>query len=314
MSLMASGLFLLFLSGSAFAHEGAGAAAPADGGWSFDPWLVIPLCIAAILFAIGTRSLWRHAGPGRGIAYWQVACFFVAWLMLTIALISPFHQLAERLLTAHMIEHEMIMAVAAPLVILSRPLVAFIWATPIGVRRWCGSLVGLRPVVAVLAVVADASAATALHIGTVFAWHAPRLFDAAIEVPALHKLQHVSFLATALLFWWAVLRLPSRQHGSAALHLFAIMMAMSLLGALLTLAPHAVYAAYSSPRLGFTALQDQQLAGLMMWIPGCAVYAVATLALLASWIRSSGRALRASHYQAAGPIEARPNFGKRSMA
>jgi putative membrane protein len=116
----------------------------------------------------------------------------------------------------------------------------------------------------------------------------PTLFDAAIDVPAVHKLQHVSFLVTSLLFWWAILRLPSRKHGLAALHLFLTMMAISLLGALLTLSPRLWYSAYSSPPLGFTSVEDQQIAGLVMWIPGCAVYAIAGIYFMATWISLTG--------------------------
>jgi putative membrane protein len=85
------------------------------------------------------------------------------------------------------------------------------------------------------------------------------------------------------------LNLPKRQLGVGAAHLFATMMAMSLLGALLTLTPRLWYPSYSAPPLGFTPLEDQQLAGLVMWIPGCSVYAIAALVFLAVWIAASGR-------------------------
>jgi putative membrane protein len=91
-----------------------------------------------------------------------------------------------------------------------------------------------------------------------------------------------------LLFWWTLLNLPKRQLGLGAAHLFATMMATSLLGALLTLTPRLWYPSYSSPPFGFTPLEDHQLAGLVMWIPGCSVYAIAALVFLAIWIASSG--------------------------
>jgi cytochrome c oxidase assembly factor CtaG len=128
-----------------------------------------------------------------------------------------------------------------------------------------------------------------IHVVTIFAWHTPSLFEAAISNPFLHKLQHATFLVTALLFWWAILNLPKRQFGVGAAHLFATMMAMSLLGGLLTLTPRLWYPSYSAPPLDFTPLEDQQLAGLVMWIPGCSVYAIAALVFLGVWIAASGR-------------------------
>ena len=285
--IVAALLYLLMIR-RGFAHEESNVVASSDG-WIFDPWLVVPLYFVAISFLIGTWRLWGRAGIGRGILQWQAACFWAGWFLLALALMSPLHAIAERMLTAHMIEHELIMAFAAPLIVLSRPLVAFVWSVPIVVRRWLGTIARLSPVVSVWLLLTEASFATALHVATVFAWHMPVLFEAALTYPALHKLQHVSFLATALLYWWAVLSLPRHKHGVAALHLFVTMMAISLLGALLTLSPHQWYSAYSSPPFGFTPLEDQQLAGLVMWIPGCAVYAIAALCFMATWISSSGR-------------------------
>ena len=191
------------------------------------------------------------------------------------------------MLTAHMVEHELLMVAAAPLLVLSRPLTAFLWALPIEARRWLGTLVTAPSIATVWAILTTASLAT-IHVVTVFAWHTPLLFEAAISNPLLHKLQHATFLVTALLFWWAILNLPKRQFGAAAAHLFATMMAMSLLGALLTLTPRLWYPSYSAPPFGLTPLADQQLAGLVMWIPGCSIYAIAALVFLAVWIASSG--------------------------
>jgi putative membrane protein len=285
---MAALFLYVLMTSRGFAHEGSGVTLP-NGGWSLDPWLVVPLYVVAISFFIGTLRLWRRAGLGRGILQWQAACFWTGWSGLALALMSPLHVIAERMLTAHMIEHELIMAVAAPLLLLSRPLVAFVWAIPMIARRWLGTVAGLSPIVSVWLLLTDAAFATPLHVGTVLAWHMPVLFESAITYPALHKLQHMSFLTTALLYWWAVLSLPRRNHGVAALHLFATMMAISLLGALLTLSPHLWYSTYSSPPFGFTPLEDQQLAGLLMWIPGCAVYAIAALCFMATWIGSRER-------------------------
>lgn len=97
----------------------------AEPGWSFDPWVVIPLLTSGLLYAVGTSRLWRRAGIGRGIPAWQAISYFAGWLCLAGALVSPLHALGEHLFTAHMVEHEIIMACAAPLLALSRPVGRF---------------------------------------------------------------------------------------------------------------------------------------------------------------------------------------------
>jgi cytochrome c oxidase assembly factor CtaG len=116
----------------------------------------------------------------------------------------------------------------------------------------------------------------------------PPLFDAAVTNVGLHRLQHVSFLATGLLFWWALLR--RRHAGVATAHLFATMLHTSILGAIVALAPHVLYRLQTERAVdwGMTPLQDQQLAGLIMWIPAGLVYAAAALLFFAVWVKRSG--------------------------
>jgi cytochrome c oxidase assembly factor CtaG len=130
--------------------------------------------------------------------------------------------------------------------------------------------------------------ATLLHGIAIWAWHAPILFDAAVTNVVLHRLQHLSFLLTAIVFWWSVLR--NDNAGLAAWHLFVTMLHTSILGALMALAPHVLYQAQTatSSAWGLTPLEDQQLAGIIMWVPAGTIYAGAALALLTIWIRQSG--------------------------
>jgi cytochrome c oxidase assembly factor CtaG len=127
--------------------------------------------------------------------------------------------------------------------------------------------------------------ATIGHGAAIWLWHAPALFDAAVENVTLHRLQHVSFFVTALFFWQAMLRRSAR--GAAFGHVFLTMLHTSLLGALIALAPHVLYRVQTaqSAAWGLTPLEDQQLAGLVMWAPAGAIYAGAALALAALWIR-----------------------------
>ena len=129
-------LSLCVLPGVANAH-GDGEAA-----WTFDLPMTVPLLLSGGLYALGTVRLWHRAGLGRGIRFWQAACYAAGWLCLAGALVSPLHWLGEHLFTAHMVEHEIIMACAAPLIALSRPVGALLWSLPSPMRLRLGRLRG----------------------------------------------------------------------------------------------------------------------------------------------------------------------------
>jgi cytochrome c oxidase assembly factor CtaG len=257
--------------------------------WEFDPIVVIPLLVTAVLYSVGLARLWRRAGTGRGVSYVHAALFATGWLTLGGALISPLHEYGEHLFLAHMVEHELLMAVAAPLLALSRPLGTFLHAFP---RAWRLALMvwaRRRPIQATWSWLTAPIVATILHGLTIWIWHAPMLLNATLESGLMHRLQHASFLVTALFFWWAIIRLPALEYGVGAAHVFATMMHTSLLGALLTLAPRIFYARQTrdAPFFGWTPLQDQQLAGLFMWAPGGAIYLIAALWLVSQWLRAT---------------------------
>lgn len=263
-------------------------------GWEWDGWVVVPLGLCATLYLTGAVSLWRRAGLGRGVAPWQAAAFAGGWLALVAALVSPLHEMGEHLFTAHMVEHELLMAVAAPLLAVSRPLGTFLRALPRGVRLALIRRAGTPPVRLCWRKLMHPFVATVLHAVAIWIWHVPAFLDATLVHENLHRLQHLSFLGTALIFWWAILRLPRRDYGVGALHVFATMLHTSLLGALLTLAPRVFYPLQTAdaPLFGLTPLEDQQLAGLFMWVPGGALYLAAGLALAGLWLNSAKGASR----------------------
>jgi cytochrome c oxidase assembly factor CtaG len=135
------------------------------------------------------------------------------------------------------------------------------------------------------------STATAIHGVAIWGWHMPLLFDAAVTNEPMHRLQHISFFATAIVFWWAVLW--KSDYGAAAWSLFLTMIHTSILGALMALAPHVLYVAQTRTSMawGLTPLEDQQLAGIIMWVPAGTIYAAAAMTMLALWIRGSSERL-----------------------
>jgi cytochrome c oxidase assembly factor CtaG len=220
---------------------------------------------------------------------WEAAAFAGGWLGLFVALVSPLHRLGGVLFSAHMAQHELLMAIAAPLLVLGRPLVAFLWAIPISWRRAAGAWAGIPPVNVTWAFLTLPLVAWTLHAIAIWLWHAPALYQATLNSEAFHTLQHVSFLGTALLFWWALLQTREGRLGrpTAMLYLFTTSVHTSLLGALLAFSSALWYPLYGSSTMawGLTPLEDQQLAGLIMWVPAGLAYLVATLAIAASWLK-----------------------------
>lgn len=291
-ALTAGTWLVLAQSAPALAHGDAPHAAAL--GWTLDPWMLVPLAVAGMLYGAGAVVLWRRRGAGRSRQSWRAACYAGGWLALAGALASPLHALGEQLFTAHMIEHEVVMAAAAPLLVLARPGGTLLWALPRSLRHSIGR--ALRGPIARAAWrwLTRPLTATALHGVAIWAWHAPALFDAALADVSLHRLQHLSFLITALLFWWSLVRRAG--HGAGVWHLFATMIHTSVLGALIALAPRVLYGAQTlqAPAWGLTPLEDQQLAGIVMWVPAGTVYAGAALAFAALWISRSSRGWRAA--------------------
>lgn len=285
-------------SQAAFAHHIAGhteALRPPD-------WSVAALLLLSVWFYLkGVRRLWRAASPGRGVSRGEAACFIAGWLVLVAALMPPVHTLGEMLFSVHMVEHELLMAVAAPLLVLGRPIIAFLWAMPQTGRRGLGSLSRARPVRCVWLFAASPFVAWTIHAIALWIWHLPALFEAALASDLVHSLQHFCFLGAALLYWTSLLRCrhDGGSRGAAVMSLFATTLHSSILGALMTLGKLAWYPAYSgrSAAWGLTAIEDQQLAGLVMWVPGGIVYLGAALALAATWLRESET--RARRWEAA---------------
>jgi cytochrome c oxidase assembly factor CtaG len=187
------------------------------------------------------------------------------------------------------------MAISAPLLVLANPVGPLLWSLPHRLRILVGRAMRSSAVKAAWNWITDGSRATVIHGVAIWVWHAPVLFDAAVTDVAVHRLQHLSFFLSAVLFWWSVFR--RSEAGAAAWHVFITMLHTSVLGALMALAPRVLYGAQTATAAGWglTPLEDQQLAGLIMWVPAGTIYAGATLALMALWIKSSGGRTRQAH-------------------
>jgi cytochrome c oxidase assembly factor CtaG len=254
--------------------------------WSFEPLVIISLTITALLFIIGLYRLKR-----RSIRTWEALCFAGGWLALFVALVSPVHAWGQVLFSAHMSQHEILMLVAAPLLVLGRPLIAFLWALPLSWSRSLGNLSKITWINRLWRALTIPLVAWLIHAIALWVWHIPALFDATLHSEAIHTLQHLSFLLSALLFWWALIhgRHGAMGYGAAVLYVFTTSVHSGALGALITIAGSVWYPSYAplTASWGLTPLEDQQLGGLIMWIPAGLVYVIAGLALFAGWLREA---------------------------
>ena len=256
---------------------------------------VSSLVLLLIVYGAGLARLWRSAGYGRGIRRSEAWAFAGGWTAMAVALSPPMDELSEVWLFGHMVQHELLMVVAAPLVAAGAPVIALLWAVPGGFRRRALESLRRPPMTMAWTVLTAPAAVFLLHGIAIWVWHLPALYDYAVDHEAVHALQHLSFFGTAALFWWGIAhgRYGCHGYGAAVVYVFATALHGSVLGALLTFSPRVWYAPYMTAKpSGLTPLEDQQLAGLMMWVPAGVVLAGLGLWLFAAWLRESDRRTR----------------------
>lgn len=275
------------------AHVGA-PVAPHDvlRAWTFEPLVVASLVLAGWLYARGVGILWHGEAGRRALPPWRAWCFVAAMFTLVLALISPLDALAETLFGAHMAQHLLLVFVAAPLLVLSRPLLTTSMALPPTLRRrvaWArGTVIPPRRNNALWACFA-----ILVHSGTFWAWHLPILYEAALGNWIVHGIEHATLLGGGLLFWWVIADVRGRYADAAGvLAVFFGALQSGGLAALMTFGHHAWYPAHllGAQVWGLTPLEDQQLAGGLMWFPGGLAYVIGGAVLFARWIRQDERA------------------------
>ena len=276
---------LAALAAPAFAHGGH----EHGVGWTLDPWLIVPLGLALLIYCAGwLRLSSRAATPVRP------ARFLGGWTVLTLSLVSPLHEAGEQSFTMHMIEHELIMLVATLLLASSNAGGVLAWGLPQPLRTILGGS-WKSPLQALWRRLTEPVTATAIQAVVMWAWHAPILFDRALESFAWHVFQHACFFVSSLLFWWAMLHPRGRGagYGVSAACLFVTSLIGGALGALMSFSSspwYSDYAAMGMTGIGLDPTADQQLAGLVMWIPGGLVHGVAALVFFYRWLKSAEEA------------------------
>jgi putative membrane protein len=271
------------------AHDVEGQYTAADAlSWGAEPWVLFLLALALLLYVLGLRRLWPRSRQSRAPLARQAAWFGAGWVALALALASPLDSAGSFSFAAHMVQHEFLMIVAAPLLVLGRPLGIWVWSLPSSWRRRSGAATRNPAVSAAWDALTRPLNAWLLHFAALWMWHVPATFQAGLASNGVHALQHASFLFSALLFWWAVLGRQggTQGRGAAIVYLFTTMMHTGALGAMFTMSESIWYPYYGSKAqaFGLSALEDQQLGGLIMWIPGGLAYVAAGLVLCARWL------------------------------
>jgi putative membrane protein len=277
---------LLLLARSAYAHEGEVHAA--------DVWnaiTAVSLLVIGAMYAIGVRKIWR-----RTIRIWQVAAFYAGLASAAIALLSSLDRLSDVLFSAHMAQHEILMLISAPLMVLGRPFIACLWALPERARATVAAATRSRPVDATWNAISGPVFVLILHAVVLWMWHIPTMFEAALHNETVHVIQHLGFFMTAALFWWALIhgRYGRVGYGVGVMYVFATAMHTQILGALLTFGTRVWYPTHASRTAasGVNPIADQQLAGIVMWIPFGVIFVIVGLALFAAWLGEAERRMR----------------------
>ena len=253
----------------------------------WDQAVLAGLAISGTLYWIGVRELRRRrAGPSRI----ERAAFGVGWLALVVSILPWFDVAALDLFSAHMAQHELMMLVGAPLIVAGRPMATCLWALPETWRRRVALPLQRSRIAGIVRIMAAPITAWTLHGLVVWIWHAPGLYELAVRSEPVHTLQHAMFVSTSVLFWWGLIygRYGRAGYGAAVFYVFTTAIHTGILGALLTFAPSPLYGVYATPG-HHDPLGDQQLAGLVMWIPAGLLLTMMGVGLFAAWLGESER-------------------------
>jgi putative membrane protein len=227
--------------------------------WSVHPSTVIGLLVLAAIYIIRAAQ----AGPDQSLSGTRKLSFFASLFVIFAALNGPIHDLSDNyLFSGHMVQHLLLTLVAPPLLVSG---------TTGAMLRPALDVRGVGPTARVLT---RPAICFAVFNVTLAAWHIPALYNAALANHAIHIVEHLTFIATAVLMWWPLLsplpELPRAPYPGQMLYCFLMAIPMTIVAIYIAMADSLLYPAYASaPRLwGITPMEDQQYGGLIMWIPG----------------------------------------------
>jgi cytochrome c oxidase assembly factor CtaG len=268
------------------------------GPWEWRLEILAVLIPLGILYTLGWRRV-RRQSLQRRLATWpRLAAYLGGLFILALSLLSPVGWLGGQLFFMHMIQHMLTMMVAAPLLWLGEPFPFMLWALPVGARCQVASLFTRNSRVrSLLTAVNRPGVAWLLFLTIYLGWHDSTAYDTALSIPWVHDLQHITFFLAAMLFWWPIIGSAPHLHRSfpgwaKVAYLVGAVPPNMLVGITIAFSSKMLYSYYTTvPRIwGFTALQDQQLAGAIMWIQGSEMLIMVALVILFRMFRDKGSA------------------------
>ena len=253
--------------------------------WRWRPEVAVPLAVAVVVYGLGWMRLARRSPVRRRAALAGRLALSLGGLVLAAVALLGLHDAAHERFLPHMAQHLLLMMVAVPLVLLADPLPAALWALPAPARRRAGAwLAEGAPARRAWRALTRLPVAWTLYALVLWLWHLPVAYDAALAIGWLHDLEHVSFAAAAVVFWWPVIAPAPRVAAPAspvARVVYLVLAAFSggALGVLLAASPAPLYA--YGPSGAASPLEDQAWGGVLMWAVGGAIDMAAVLAVVA---------------------------------
>jgi putative membrane protein len=261
--------------------------------WAWRPEIILTLGLAGALHLAGRWRL-KQRGGKELVARWRTVAYVAGLAVLWIALMSPIDVLSGQLFFMHMIQHLLLVMIAPPLLLVADPMPIAIWGLPAGARREVGRW--LRPGALFRRTLRSLTTPGLVWLAFVVVlvgWHDPGAYGAALRSDLIHDLEHLSFFITAMLLWWHVTGAAPHIHrrlsrGMRVGYVLSVIPPTMATGVAISFAGEPIYAHYTTvPRLwDISAMHDQMLAGVIMWIPGSMMYIIAALVLIAQIVRA----------------------------
>ena len=285
--------------------------------WHLRPDVVVVLVACGVLYSRGWGRLRARGHPGLATV-WRLGAYLSGLLGIVLALLSPLDRAADLLFTAHMVQHQVLLMVSPPLLLLGNPYPFVLWGCSRGARvRMAQALAAGGRARAVWRRLTWMPVAGAIYGVVLVGWHYPPAYEAALHHPVLHDVEHLTFFGAAVLFWWPIVNPAPRlrrlgtglQYGYRIGYLVLATALNTLLGAVLGVAERVLYPTYAAaPRLleDWSALDDQAFGGGVMW-SGSHMYLVAILILVARLLRVEERAGPLAEKAPAENEDARPS-------
>jgi cytochrome c oxidase assembly factor CtaG len=255
--------------------------------WADEPLMTIVVFALTAMYAIGWSRL--HAVAPKSVPVWRLGCYLGGVLAFAAALLSPIAAYSEELFAMHMVQHLLLLIAAPPLILLGAPFLPMLWSLPRSWRRPIGRLGRPgQPLYTIGQAITHPLVAVSAYVGSVAIWHIPAFYDAAQGRTFTHDLEHVMFYGTALLYWWPIIHPTGGRRrlslGMALPYLVPPFLEGMAIGITLTFSSRPLYSTYASldtdPIWGLDTLNDQQLGGLIMWVPGGLFFLIPLLGIL----------------------------------